>query len=316
MPRSISLPLFFLALCLPTLSLTSNRPAAQRRSARNPWRRSSNSHNIPAAGYYDPNSSGGSMLTGVPDTFPAGLGEPLNVILSANSDAAVLVDQANKGGLRNYYQAIGFSSECLGQHSGSDQTANLGDGHNSLNETAVMRWNYGDPVLGTCQETIKGGNHFRYWIQDGSSADSGAIFMALSYEEPLEEEHDIIDNGYNLARDWLVGNATSNTTIPTSNLTNSSTFSGSASAEGYTYQTSVQYVPGLLPNTSNGINHFQSVGVGQNAVDGLVAVLTVKISQAPENAAESSSLRSYTLPTTLSSVLLPFLLYLLFTRRL
>lgn len=54
-----------------------------------------------------------------------------------------------------------------------------------VNETAVIRWDYGDATLGTCQETVEGGNHFRYWIQNGPSADSGAIFMAASYEMPI-----------------------------------------------------------------------------------------------------------------------------------
>jgi hypothetical protein len=39
----------------------------------------------------------------VPGTFPEGLGEPLNVILSGNSDPAILVDQEKDGGLRNYF---------------------------------------------------------------------------------------------------------------------------------------------------------------------------------------------------------------------
>lgn len=69
-------------------------------------------------------------------------------------------------------------------------------------ETAVIRWNYDDPSLGACKETIQGGNHFRYWVQDGKSANryvvkllfedstlirlhSGAVFMALSYEKPI-----------------------------------------------------------------------------------------------------------------------------------
>lgn len=112
--------------------------------------------------------------------------------------------------------------------------------------------------------------------------------MALSYEEPLSDEHDILDNGYNLARDWLVGNATG-TNIPTSELTNTSTHSGQTSFNSYTYQTDVQYVPGLLSNTSDGINHFITVGDGQNAVDGLVALLTVKITSAPQRATASSS---------------------------
>lgn len=72
------------------------------------------------------------------------------------------------------------------------------------NETAVIRWNYGDPKLGTCKETISGGNHFRYWVQNGpntnrwltilfvnrtlllnSASNSGAVFMAASYEKPI-----------------------------------------------------------------------------------------------------------------------------------
>jgi hypothetical protein len=70
-------------------------------------------------------------------------------------------------------------------------------------ETAVIRWNYGDPQLGACKETIEGGNHFRYWVQNGDSGNrcvalfmcplyalivtltSGAVFMAVSYELPI-----------------------------------------------------------------------------------------------------------------------------------
>lgn len=74
-----------------------------------------------------------------------------------------------------------------------------------------MRNDYGDPTLGTCKETVEGGNHFRYWVQSGSSANryysichllclstllislfplqSGAVFMAVSYELPEQCEH-------------------------------------------------------------------------------------------------------------------------------
>ena len=80
-----------------------------------------------------------------------------------------------------------------------------------VNETAVIRNDYGDPTLGTCKETVEGGNHFRYWIQSGSNANryyfsmpssvsldvahflislqSGAVFMAVSYELPEQCEH-------------------------------------------------------------------------------------------------------------------------------
>ena len=70
-------------------------------------------------GYYDPNDNGGSMLTVRPpalrrirwlnyrqevdNTYPEGLGEPLNMIFSGSSDADVLVDQETDGGFRNYW---------------------------------------------------------------------------------------------------------------------------------------------------------------------------------------------------------------------
>jgi len=222
------------------------------------------------------------MLTTVPGTFPAGLGEPLNVIITANSDPDVLKDQETDGGLRNYFLSFGYSSECLGQHLGDDQAANLGDGKGLLNETAVIRWNYGDPELGSCKETIEGGGHFRYWVQNGPNADSGALFLAVSYELPIKLQHDIIPNGYNLGRDWMIGNVT-NQAIPTSTLTNTSQFSGQTSWANYTYQTNVSYISGLLSNTSDGINHYITVGVnGSNAIDGLVAVINVQIVGRPQ----------------------------------
>jgi hypothetical protein len=88
---------------------------------------------------------------------------------------------------------------------------------------------------------------------------------------------------YNLGRDWLVGNATAQSTIlPTPNMTNTSTYSGQTSFNNYTYATTATYVSGLLQNSSNGINHYQSVAIdGSNAIDGLVAILTVKIAAKP-----------------------------------
>ncbi|KAI0282453.1 hypothetical protein BC826DRAFT_284667 [Russula brevipes] len=129
-----------------------------------------------------------------------------------------------------------------------------------------MRYNYNDPTLGTCKETIEGGNHFRYWTQTGDSANrqtaylAGPFFLAASYELPEQLHHDIIFNGYNLGRDWLIGNATTQSTvIPTSNLTNGTRFSGQTSHDGYVYQTEVQYVSGFITNGSDGINHYLSV---------------------------------------------------------
>ncbi|GLB38679.1 hypothetical protein LshimejAT787_0505440 [Lyophyllum shimeji] len=273
-------------------------------------RRGSPSRKVPNAGYYNPLDNGGSFLTKIPVTFPMGQGEPINAIISGHSDNDVLVDTEVNGGLRNYFLSLGFSAECLGQVSVGNQMANLGDGKGYLDETAVLRWNYGDPQLGTCKETIQGGNHFRYWVQDGPEANSGAIFMAVSYEMPLAKHHDIIPNGYNLARDWLIGNIT-RSTIPTLEVSNTSTYSGSTSADGYTYQSDVIYVSGLLANTSDGINHNLTVPVnGSNAADGLVAVLNVKITERPKTASAAGV--SAPIPTWLilplsNFLLLPFL---------
>ncbi|KAF9564129.1 hypothetical protein CPC08DRAFT_631721 [Agrocybe pediades] len=255
---------------------------------RSKWRRSSSSssstRNVPPEGYYSPLAAGGSMLTLAQNTWPVGQGEPLNAIISGNSDERVLQDKEEDGGLRNYFLSFGFAGECLGQHVGDHQAADLGDGRGFHNETAVIRWNYGDPQLGTCKETIQGGNHFRYWVQDGPSANSGAIFMATSYEKSLDEQHGIVQNGYNLGRDWLVGNITGNF-IDTPNVTDSTTFTGTTSWSNYTYQTDIKYVSGLLQNTNIGINHNDSVSVnGMNASDGLVAVLLVKITETPQQA--------------------------------
>ncbi|KAK0243818.1 hypothetical protein EDD85DRAFT_805603 [Armillaria nabsnona] len=237
---------------------------------------------VPSEGYYSPASNGGSMLTVVGQTFPDGQQEPVNAIISGNSDQAVLAQQSTNGGLINYFLSLSFSGECLGQHTGHSQQVDLGDGNGFRNETAVMRYNYGDPSFGSCTESVKGGDHFRYWVQNGSEANSGAVFLAISYETSSNNNHDIIENGYNLGRDYVVGNISSSE-VPTLTLTGSSTFSGTSSSQGYTYRTDIMYVTGLLQNTSIGINHNQSVSNNGavNAVDGLVAVFNVSITGTP-----------------------------------
>ncbi|KAK0221465.1 hypothetical protein IW262DRAFT_1374024 [Armillaria fumosa] len=245
---------------------------------------------VPSEGYYNPANSGGSMLTVVGQTFPDGQQEPVNAIMSGNSDQAVLAQQSTNGGLINYFLSLSFSGECLGQHTGNSQKVDLGDGNGLRNEIAVMRYNYGDPSLGSCTESVKGGDHFRYWVQNGSEANSGAVFMALSYETSSSDNHDIVENGYNLGRDYVVGNI-SGSEVPMLTLASSSTFSGTSSSQGYTYRTDITYVTGLLQNTSIGINHNQSVSHNGavNAVDGLVAVFNVSITGTPSASASDSS---------------------------
>ena len=64
----------------------------------------------------------------VPDTYPAGLGEPLNIILSSESSPEVLIDSPDNGGFRNYILGLDFSDSCLGLVATGGQQANLGDG--------------------------------------------------------------------------------------------------------------------------------------------------------------------------------------------
>ncbi|KAG7445572.1 uncharacterized protein BT62DRAFT_932698 [Guyanagaster necrorhizus] len=266
----------FKLLCLSSFALAADKSPVRRAAS--------------AVAYYNPYDDRGSMLTTILGTYPPGQQEPLNMIISGNSDEAVLALQQTDGGLLNYFLSLSFAGECLGLHEGDSQQANLGDGKGLLNQTAVMRYDYGDSSVGTCTETVQGGNHFRYWVQNGTGANSGAIFMAASYEEPEAEGHDIVVNGYNLGRDYIIGNITGSV-IPTLTLTNASTFSGSTSYGNYTYQTSVMYASGLLQNTSIGINHNLTVWVEgvTNAVDGLVAVLDVSISERPANSSSGSS---------------------------
>ncbi|KAI0352588.1 hypothetical protein OH77DRAFT_1523173 [Trametes cingulata] len=280
-----SMSLFLALLCVPALSFAQQHDSREHVRSPSPlWRRGGRS--VPPMGFYDPTQMGGSMLTVAPNT--GGLGEPLNVIVSGHSDPIVLADNEDQGGLRNYFLSVGFGAECL------------------VNETSELRWDYGDPELGTCQETIKGGNHFRYWVQDGSNANSGAIFMATSYELPIQMGHDIIFNGYNLGRDWLVGNATAQSSlIPTANITNGTTYSGQTSFQGWTYKTDVVYLSGILSNSTQGVNHDLTVGNNNTLpVDGYVAVMTISIVQKPAAASSSASSVLPALPWTFATAVL------------
>ncbi|KAJ9125206.1 hypothetical protein QFC22_000160 [Naganishia vaughanmartiniae] len=192
-------------------------------------------------GFDDPHASGGSMLAKSAD-----LGEPLNAILSAESDPRVLEININKGGFLNYMLSTQLSEECFGMHDGGHQQADLGDGRGYVDELEVLRWNYGNQWYGTCLQTFNGGNHLRYWRQN----------TTVSEELSLAKHHMIIQNGYNLGRDYMVGNVTSQSTlVPTLDLKDGSTFVGSTSWANYTYETSVRYTSGLLKNSTEGINH-------------------------------------------------------------
>lgn len=200
------------------------------------------------AAFFSPLNGGGSML----DIVSPGLGEPMNVIVSGLSDPRVLTDD----GFLNWAQSLDMSTECLGQHLGGPQAANLGDGNGPVNQTVELREDFGDDILGTCLESLIGGNHLRMFRQNGTQANSGALFLAVSHEEDLEESHTIIPNGYDIGRDELVAAA----------LNNGST----TSHDGVTYQATSQNITGLLQPGTNGVNH-------DIAIDGVVVLLTVTI---------------------------------------
>lgn len=129
--------------------------------------------------------------------------EPLNIIISATSDKYVL----SKQGFEEYARALNFEPDTFAGNSKENgkQKANLGDGNGYVDQAGLMRQK---PAMA---EVINGGNHFRYWFQNGSKANTGAIFIAASVEKSLKENHDIVSNGYDMGRDQFVENSTSQT---------------------------------------------------------------------------------------------------------
>lgn len=54
--------------------------------------------------------------------------EPVNVVISGNSDLRVLEDNMLSGGIYNYLAALGFSGQCFGLRMGNLQRLDTGDG--------------------------------------------------------------------------------------------------------------------------------------------------------------------------------------------
>ena len=70
------------------------------------------------------------------------------------------------------------ATECLGIHIGDPQAADLGDGNGWVNQTLELRQDYGIPSVGTCLESLIGGDHMRLFRQNGPTANTGALFLA------------------------------------------------------------------------------------------------------------------------------------------
>ncbi|THH26790.1 hypothetical protein EUX98_g7397 [Antrodiella citrinella] len=195
--------------------------------------------------FFTPTAGGGSFLTNAGDGF----GEPLNVIISALSSPAVLTVE----GIINFGRALNFTTQCGDLTLGGYQSANLGDGNGYVNQTILLRESYGNAILGACLESFIGGDHFRVFTQNGTKADSGALFLAASHEENLTLGHDIGPNGYDGGRDDVVNRAT-----------------GITSFGGVTYNTTALRMLNATAAGSQGVNH----GI---AIDGTVVLLTVTI---------------------------------------
>jgi len=199
-------------------------------------------------GFFSPLDGGGSQL----DFAVPGAGEPMNVIISGLSSRDVLTDD----GFLNWAQSVQMSFECLGLHLGGPQSANLGDGNGPVNQTVELRQDFGNSELGTCLESLIGGNHLRMFRQNGTLANSGALFLAVSKEENVKKGHNIVPNGYDIGRDLLVASALNK--------------GGTTSFEGVKYKTTSKNITGLLQPGSNGVNH----GI---SIDGVVVLLTIQI---------------------------------------
>jgi hypothetical protein len=139
----------------------------------------------------------------------------------------------------------------MNMHRGYIHKADLGDGLGKRPEQYLARQHY-FPVLGSCWESLAGGNHFRAWKQNGTEANTGAWFLAVSKEKYLGEHHTIDDDGYNKGRDWLVERALKG-----------------GGVKGKSWIAEIDWRVDLLEAGWKGINH----GIAQ---DGRVAVLTVR----------------------------------------
>jgi len=228
---------------IPFISLLGIQAALDRFMPKQPEPQS-----VMAEHFINPTLGGGSFL----DKDSGGGGEPLNVIISGLSTPWVLSD----GGFVHFANAIGFGKECFDIHLGKPQTANLGDGNGWKNQIMELRFDYGNPDVGTCWETFRGGNHLRMWRQSGPTATTNALFLAVSEEKTVFDGHTIAKpDGYNAGREHFVKDAIG---------------LRKSRYHGIKYKTTVQNITGLVHPGKEGINH----GI---PTDGVVALLVVTI---------------------------------------
>ncbi|BGP55562.1 hypothetical protein JCM8202v2_003167 [Rhodotorula sphaerocarpa] len=220
------------------------------------------------SGFYNPTAGGGSWLTVAVQSATRTLGEPINIVVSNASDPSILTE----AGFIDYAHSLNFSTDCLGVTLGGTQSADLGDGLGFHPQANILREDFGNLERGTCDESLQGGNHFRMFHQNGSSADSGAWFLAASKEQNLTLHHMIVPNGYDLGRNDLVSRALTpgGTRSPTTGVLYT------ADAKNVS---GVGYFSGV---TTSEINH-------DIAIDGQITVLTVRRLSAPAAVANNAT---------------------------
>ncbi|KAK4047290.1 hypothetical protein OIO90_006251 [Microbotryomycetes sp. JL221] len=230
--------------------------------------------------FVDPRVASGHWRAFFDDLYPR-LGEPLNVVVSANSDNRIL---RSAEGLQDWLSSIQYGYQCLGLHRGKKQQAHLGDGAGFVDQdgpasvsgevelwSAVAWWHL---LRIACRRQSYPVGNFAgdatlfelgqanlwacsYWFQDYPRACEGAVFFAASDEDDLLGAHKIIENGYDQARDTIVRQATrvGGTISPLS---------------GVTYTATAVYLEGYMPSGPGGINH-------NVPIDGRIALLRVNV---------------------------------------
>lgn len=81
--------------------------------------------------------------------------------------------------------SLGFAwAERKGRREGADET----EDRKTVNQTDILRYNFGDPNYGTLKESINGGSHVRYWRQNGSVE---LPLLFLFFSRPLSLSADL-----------------------------------------------------------------------------------------------------------------------------
>jgi hypothetical protein len=185
-------------------------------------------------------------------------------------------------------------TECLGIHLGDAQAANLGDGNGWVNQTLELRQDYGNSGLGSCLESLAGGNHLRLFRQNGPTANTGALFLACVCHffvrrtdtdgidqrftgrggifltgiadqfrnrficlQNVLEKHTISPDGYDIGR-WVHRHVYGFGRTKSDDAYSDKFVAGAlqvTSYKGITYKTVAENITGLLASGSAGINH-------------------------------------------------------------